>query len=197
MARSKKKGGRSGGSVTAIADAPRKMSQGDYPLLQHAIDLLLKHVAKVRKGLRDLSIPTAQIDSLKTLADEAQSLLRRAQGDSEHEPTKTFSLPANVSAAVRVGVYLHLALLEKIQAQQEKQMVAHPDDTADVIRSLEKLADRLSDQLSLFETSGVNQVTLKVTRPEPEPAAPAKPDDGQGDLGVGDGVKEPGALDEE
>lgn len=180
-----KKGGRSGGSVTAITDAPRKMNSADYPMLQHAIDLLLKHVAKVRKGLRDLSIPTAQIDSLKTLADEAQTLLRRAQGDAEHEPTKTFSLPANVSAAVRVGVYLHLAALEKILAQQEKQMVADPHDTADLIRSLEKLAERLSDQLSLFETSGVNQVTLEVKRPEPEPVVP-KADPDQTDLGVED-----------
>lgn len=193
MARTKKKGGRSGGSVTSITDAPRKMNSADYPLLQHAIDLLLKHVAKVRKGLRDLSIPTAQIDSLKTLADEAQNLLRRAQGDADREATKTFTLPANVSAAVRVGVYLHIALLEKIQAQQEKQMVADPHDTADVLRSLEKLAERLSDQLSLFETSGVNQVTLTVARPEPEPAAPAKDPD-QTDLGVGAGE---GGEDEE
>lgn len=186
MARNTKKGGRSGGSVTAITDAPRKMNSADYPLLQHAIDLLLKHVAKVRKGLRDLSIPTAQIDSLKTLADEAQTLLRRAQGDAEREATKTFSLPANVSAAVRVGVYLHLVLLEKLRSQQEKQMVADPHDTADVIRSLENLAERLSDQLSLFETSGVNQVTLAVKRPEPEEPAP-KTDPAQTDLGVGAG----------
>jgi len=183
MARSKKKGGRSGGSVTPITEAPRTMKEQDYPLLQHAIDLLLKHVAKIRKGLRELSLPTAQIDSLKTQGDEAQRLLRRAQGDAEHAPTKTFSFPAHISAAVRVGVYLHLALLEKIEAQQERQMVTRPDDTKNVIRSLEKLAERLHDQLALFDTSGVNQVTLQVVRPEPEPPAP-KIDPTQGDLGV-------------
>jgi hypothetical protein len=182
--------------VTPINDAPRKVTKADYPAIAHACELLLKFVAKTAKALRQLSLPTAKIKSLQTQAEEAQRLLRKAQGDADHAPTATFTLPAHVSAAVRVGVYLHLDLLEKVKHQQEKQMVARPEDTAALIRSLEKLADRLSDQLMLFEDTGVNQVTLQVSRATAEELAavggPADDDD-QTDLGVGAGDgEEPG-----
>jgi hypothetical protein len=181
--------------VTPIGAAPRTITTADYPSIAHACELLLKFVGKTAKALRQLSLPTATIKSLQTQAEEAQRLLRRAQGDSTHAPTKTFTMPGNVSAAVRVGVYLHLDLLEKLKAQQEKQGIAGPQDTTALIRSLEKLADRLSDQLMLFEDSGINQVTLAVTRATTEEltaiaGTAAGDDDEQGDLDVdGDGGK--------
>lgn len=172
---------RSGEKVTALSDAPRRISAADYPLIEHALEFLLKHIAKVRKGLRELSLPVAMIDNLKAQAEEAERLLRKAKGDTEHAPTETFSLPAHVSAAVRVGIYLHLAALEKIANAQEKQGVVEPGDTLDLIRSCEKLADRLSAQLSLIGDGGVNQVTLDVTRveDEPEPAPAAEKPEGE------------------
>lgn len=145
------------------ATTKMQLNDKDFPLVDHGVELLEKQTKKAKSALAALSLATGTIESLATQAAEVKRQAKKAQGDGSNTPQETWSLNEALSAALRVGVHLHLDQLAKIKRAQEKAGVVTAADTARLIRTAQDLADRLSPQLVLAGPSGVNQITFDIS----------------------------------
>lgn len=154
-----------------MASAARKtvrFNASDIPVIRHACAILTKLLIKAKRDAKRLSLPTASIESYLTQAAEIDRITNRALGTEGQLPQETFSLDYHLTACLKVGNFLYLDELEKLKGQQVKLDLESTDDVDTRIRTVTKLNDRLSDQLSLIGPGGVNEVRFKVERAQPE-----------------------------
>lgn len=148
----------------------------DIPIIEHACALALKLLTKAKRDMKRLSLPTGSVESFITQVGEINRVVLRAKGGDGQIPQETFSLEPHLTGALKVGNFLYLDELDKLKDQQAKADIAEAPEIDSRRRTVEKLNERLSDQLLLLGPQGVNDVKLKIERAGKDLAAGDKPE---------------------